>query len=433
MTTEKKLYPHRQYINPNAEAYNKRLMGTIDRLPLVVDDARDSMIHDVENEKQYLDYWIDGGVLSLGYNTPEFYQAMFGFLATLNPHQLPDMYPNQIRWDCAEVLCSRVGMDKVFFANSGAEANEAAIKMARKYWYDKGEKDRYTLLTFKDNFHGRQGYSLCCSDVRDSPYHKEGFGPFHAGFGALEHVIGSDGKVKFYQVLTNNVPHEPREPDWNKVGAIITAPVLSHNRVVTFPEAFWREMDRIREQHGVLLILDEVLSGNGRCGTYAAYQGMPVKKPDMMTVAKGIALGFPMSAFFATEEMAKVFTPGTHFTTFGGSPFVCYMATYLYHWLDKHLPEIKAKGEWIRSQFDRRTWINEYDGIGLLNAFTPDYEALGYDGFDFTRKMRELGVSRVTFRKHGQIGFTPRLNVPMSELEHVMGVLDQVNDSLTKK
>lgn len=429
--------------NPNedksvdAREYDRHLMGNVVRMPLVVSQAYNESI--VTREGMLQDFWGDEGVCALGYNTPQVVGAVLGFMASMAPHQLPDVYPHPARWRAAELLCDRTGMDRAFFANSGTEANEAAIKLARKFWWDQEAPDardlrvgkRHTVLTVQGNFHGRTGNSMAAGDFRVSPYHRHGFGPGATGYGVLDWTIDFN-KVMFQQSVTDGTEHELRDPNWSEVAAIILAPVLGNNVVTTYKHAFWAELERIRRDFGVLIIFDDVQAGSGRAGHYATWQhpGCQVK-PDIMTLAKGMAMGFPMSACLASQRVADAFTPGVHFNTFGGSPFMCHMAAEMIGWLDDNLEDVRAKGDLIRERFGEKGWIKERDGWGMLNAFTPDWERYGYDGYQFIHEARKHGLSLVTHRQHGPIRFTPPLNISRDDLERALGKLTDTHKKLT--
>ena len=416
----------------DALKYNRRLMNNVVRMPMTIDKGRDAHILDSESGKWLLDFWGDEGVCSLGYNNPEFMMAVHGFLCKGVPHQLPDVYPHEIRFEAAEIICSRTEMDRIFFANSGTEANEAAIKIARKYWFDKGQEDRIDILTIQGNFHGRTGLSLAAGDFRVSPYHRTGFGPSAQGFGVLDWWKDSGhNAVHIEKAVDNGVVVAPHVPDWSKVAAIIMAPVLGNNCVTTYPKEFWEAIVKIRKEHGVLLIYDDVQAGSGRAGYFATWQSPKIRvKPDIMTLAKGMAMGFPMSCMLASDDIAEAFTPGVHFNTFGGSPFVCHMASCLYKWLDENIEDVRQKGERIRESFSNLSWISEYDGSGLLNAFTPHYDTYGYDGYDFVHEARNHGLSLVTHRKYGAIRFTPPMNVSSKVLCLAMTALCDTHKTL---
>lgn len=421
------------------EKYNRRLMGNIVRMPLVAGKAYGATFEDTESGKSLLDFWGDEGVASMGYNSQVFMDAMQQFLALGIPHRLPDVYPHEIRWGAAEIICSRTGMDRLFYSNSGTEANEAAIKLARKYWWDREAEEgqpgfgdsfpqhkncarRHKIYTLAGNFHGRTGYSLAASDFQVSPYHRVGFGVSAPGFG----VISDDLKeVAFDGVVLGG----DAEPDWSKVAAVMLAPVLGNNLVKTYPQAFWNRLEEYRKKYGFLLVYDDVQAGNGRAGHYATWQKYGVK-PDIMTLSKGIAMGFPMSVTLASEAVAKSFTPGVHFNTFGGTLMCCFFAIKLYQWLDDNIHLVRERGDFIRDQFDARNWIAHFDGSGMLNAFQPDFDLYGYDGYQFIARSRELGLALVTHRQHGMIRFTPPLNVSTPDLKRAFDILDQTHQSL---
>jgi len=425
--------------NPNEDTstdttgYNKRLMDNVVRLPVAINAASGSSLMDHEGGGVLLDFWGDEGVQSLGYG-PVVNQALCDFAFTGLPHQLPDVYPNQCRWDAAELICDRTGMDRAFFCNSGTEANEAMIKLARKYWWDlevgsgalspEGVARRHVILTVGGNFHGRTGLSLAASDPRVSPYHRHGFGPIAQGFG----VIDWDGD--FVWSVKDGRSIRPRRPDWSTVAAVTLAPVLGNNCVETYPRAFWDRLGELREQHEFLLMFDDVQAGAGRAGHYATWQHPDIRlKPDIMALGKGIALGFPMAVMLADNYVAGAFTPGVHFNTFGGSPFCCYMAQRYYRWLDRNLGRVRVVGERIRDKLDAKPWIAHVDGAGLLNAFTPDW-ALGFDGFQFCHEARRHGLSIVTHRSHGPIRFTPPMNISDNDLDRAFKALDATAGAL---
>ena len=429
-------------------AYDKHLMGNIQRVPIEVFMAHYSNLM-LTDGKQLLDYWGDEGVCSLGYNSAEYRDAAMEFLRMGAPHQLPDVYPHPLRWRCAEMLCARSGMDKVFFANSGTEANEAAIKLARKYWWDRDLEesedsdrptpitdgqihDRHVILTVEGNFHGRTGLSMAASDPRVSPYHRWGFGPTAQGFGVIRfRDTVNAGNWRLVVEDGYKVDGGCPVPEWDRVAAVILAPVLGNNTVHTYPESFWRALRKLREENGCLLIYDDVQAGMGRAGSLATWTQYGVR-PDIMTLGKGIAMGHPMSAMLATEEVARAFTPGVHFNTFGGSPFACHMAIRMMEWLDHHQSVVNKKGEWIRAEFKARDWIKEHDGAGMLNAFTPNFGQFGYTGYDFCRECRGRGLSLMTHRPYGPIRFTPPLNVGVEELKIAFRIIDEVQAALEK-
>jgi acetylornithine aminotransferase len=368
------------------------------------------------------DCWADEGVPSMGYSKPLEMLKTFA-QSPMAIHQLPNMYPHPHVSEAARLLCERTGMDKVTFANSGAEANEAAIKLARLYahkilgsplLHDGLTPEKHVIMTIQGNFHGRTGFALAACDPRISPYHRIGMGPIAAGFG----VLTDDLKSRSFTKLGVDL-----DISKDNLAAVIMAPIMGNNTVKTYTPKFFRDLRQFCDDHDALLIFDEVQTGMGRSGhiclSGSEYTGGV--EADIITLGKGIALGFPATACLAKADVAAAFTPGTHFNTFGGSPFVCWMITQM---LDILTPEaleaIREKGRIIRDTFSHVDQIqSQVDGYGMLNAFTPDWE--GYDGYDLCRKVMEHNVIVVTHRPKGPVRFTPVLNAGVEDIIWAIG------------
>jgi len=417
-----------KYLDPlDTRKMDGKMFSNVNRMPFEVVGAHNSTLHTTEGE--LLDFWGDEGVQSLGYNSVPLREAVLSFFDHAQPHQLPDIYPNSVRFRAAERLTAATGMDRVFFANSGAEVNEGMIKLARRYWHLKGQENRKMILTIKGNFHGRTGFAMAAADPRVSPHHREGMGDMPKGFGVLSDDCEFSLEVLDGEELPIPIPRE--EIDWSEIAAITMAPILGNNCVMTYDREFWEGLEALRTEHGVLIMYDDVQAGFGRAGYIASYQNPDIGvKPDIMCIAKGMAMGFPMSTLYAREDVALAFTPGSHFNTFGGSPFVCWMAMKMLDWLEVNLEGARLKGEFIRAWFDGAEWIREHDGSGLLNAFTPDFERHGYNGYEFVHKARSFGLSLATHRPLGAIRFTPPMNVTARDVEKAFTILDQTHEAL---
>lgn len=424
----------------DARALNGVMMNNVVRLPVSISTASHNTIHDAAGD--LLDFWGDEGVCSLGYNTPELLGPIMEFFASGQPHQLPDIYPQRTRTACAEMLVGKTGMDRIFFTNSGAEANETMIKMARRRaWVDEGRPmesehvsataKRHVILTVAGNFHGRTAYAMSAADYRVSPYHRFGYGPTPQGFGVIDLIDGA-----WMQVVTDGREHAPRLVDWEAVAAVTLAPVLGNNLVKTYPASFWSALRALRIHHDVPVMFDDVQAGAGRCGEYATWQIPVIRdnfgRPDVMCLGKGIAMGFPMSVVLATERMAGAFEPGVHFNTFGGSPFVCHMALAYFAWLDRNMAASRDKGALIRNRLLAFDWVDNVDGAGMLNAFQPKFDELTYDGYAFVHRARDYGLSIVTHRAKGPIRFTPPMNVSEADLHLAFVALQRTHESLSK-
>jgi acetylornithine/N-succinyldiaminopimelate aminotransferase len=406
---------------------SKHLVSNVDRFDIEIVTGDGAKVQDVEGN-WYYDLWGDEGVGSLGYGAP-FAAAAKEFIEAKHPHRLPDMYPNKVRAKAAEMLCERMGFSNAFFCNSGAEVNEAAIKMARRYWAKvRGQPERHWVVTLAGNFHGRTGYALALSDSTDSPYHKEGFAPIAGGFAVIteDEIIraaaGEDVRPRMNLAPFADNATAPAIR-WEQVASLQFAPILGNNVVKTYSRQFWEALAKLRERHGFLLAYDEVQVANGRTGYYAAHQSPAIGvKPDLLCIGKGLALGMPAAALLLTPETNKAFVPGVHFSTFGATIFVCHLITKLMAYLDDNLVEILAKEAMIKDYFSTRSWIGEYDGAGVHWGFKP--KSTGFDGFKFARIARKHGLLMVTHRQYGIIRFTPPLAVTQSDLADIFQRLD---------
>lgn len=420
---------------------NAPFMNTIDRLPIDIVAGSGSRLIDSEG-KSYLDFWGDEGVASLGYASPIVRSVFSTFAEGNTPHRLPDAYPNSLRTRAAEALCRAARYDQVFFCNSGAEANEAAIKLARRYWSKvRDQPERVNVLTVEGNFHGRTGYALAASDSIDSPYHKDGYGPTPRGFG----VIHDDLDIEHVRVWNGSKYHPAKnlaEPgswdaidltDWSKCAAVIMAPILGNNCVKTYPKAFWDKLSALRAKHGFLVIFDEVQVAMGRTTTFCAHHNEVVThgfRPDIIAIGKGIAGGLPAATILADNEVANAFVPGVHFSTFGASLVVCEMMLEVIQWIENNREQLIARSLQFREAFEALKadgLITAYDGAGIHWGFTPNW-AMGSSSFggpDVVNVARKFNLLMLTHRHHAPIRFTPPLNITQADLAEGFTALRQ--------
>lgn len=362
------------------------------------------------NSNKFLDWFTDNGVSPLGYNDPMVNHWMLEFIKRQTPHRQPQVYQSPTAEACAQTLCVATGMDKVFFANSGAEAAEAAIKLARLYWHKRGAEGRDLILTLPNNFHGRTGLSMAAGD--SATYHKRGFGAPPLGYGVLNLFNESrhypdNGMVVYDKTIA--VP-------WHRVAAIITAPVRGNNVVEPYAPGQMAHLRSLCDQSGSLLIFDEVQSGSGRAGWAAAFMDPTIGAiPDILCLGKGVAAGFPMSAMLARGEVADTFRPGEHFSTFGGSTnMILYIADSFMRWVQQNDVSIRAMGLTFREALAMIPGIVDVKGLGMMVAFTPDYQ--GYDALQLCEAAKSEGLLLVTFRRDGQIKAYPPLNIGTTDL-----------------
>jgi acetylornithine/N-succinyldiaminopimelate aminotransferase len=381
---------------------------------LVVGDGRDRI--------RDLDWFTDNGVSPLGYNNYLMNRWIFDFQKSLAPHRQPQVFQSETAERCADVLCSATGMDRVFFANSGTEATEAALKLARLWWHKRGQPGRDLILTLPNNFHGRTGLSMAASD--SAKYHKAGFGmppPGHA-------VLNLFQEERHYPDNGMAVYGGADKVPWHRVAAVITAPVRGNNVVEPYPDGAMKALRKLCDDMDTLLIFDEVQSGSGRAGFIdPAIDAVP----DILCLGKGLAAGFPMSAMLARGDISDTFRPGEHFSTFGGSTnLVMHIAANFMEWVVEHGADIRALGERFRVGLAKIVGIADVKGIGMMTAFTPDYQ--GYDAFQLCEAAKSEGLLMITFRKDGQIKLYPPLNSESAEITFGLRALAAAMASVRK-
>lgn len=279
------------------------IMNTYGRFPISLVKGKGSYVWDASG-KQYLDFVAGIAVCDLGH-CPEELQQVVKEQAGLLWH-VSNLYWIEPQVRLAEKLIDISGLGKAFFCNSGAEANEAAIKLARKYFYRKKETERNQIIVFKESFHGRTLATVTATGQRK---YQEGFAPLPDGF-----VYAEYNDLMSVEALINE-----------KTAAIMLEPVQGEGGVRPADPVFLNSLRRICNREGILLIFDEVQCGVGRTGRFMAYQNFGVL-PDIVTMAKGLGGGFPIGAMLSTNEAAAGFAPGDHASTFGGNPLATAVA-----------------------------------------------------------------------------------------------------------
>lgn len=279
------------------QADQDHVMHTYARQPLHIVRGEGVHVYDADG-KRYLDFTSGIAVCGLGHCHPALVAAATEQLQTL--WHMSNLYLTGPQAELSDALTKASGMDRVFFSNSGAEANEAAIKLARRYSKARYGAQKGEILTFANSFHGR---TIATVTATAQPKYQEGFGPLPSGFRYVEEFT--------MQAV--------REAVSAKSCAIMIEPIQGEGGVRPVPVAFLKELRAFCDEQGLLLIFDEVQTGVGRTGTWLAYQGIGVT-PDIVTMAKSLAGGLPLGATMAREAVASAFTPGAHGSTFGGNP-----------------------------------------------------------------------------------------------------------------
>ncbi len=296
--------------------------------------------------KKYIDLGSGIGVTAFGFQDSVWLDAVTKQAAQLS--HVSNLYYTQPQAILAKKLCEKTGMKKVFFSNSGAEANECAIKGARKYSSDRYGEGRNVILTLENSFHGRTITTL--SATGQAVFHQH-FGPFTEGF---IHTPANDIEA-FYQAAAND-----------RVCAVMLEMIQGEGGVLPLCPEFVQKAAAYAKAHDLLLIVDEVQTGNGRTGTFFAWEQFGIA-PDIVSTAKGLGGGLPIGATLFNEKTEAVFQPGDHGSTFGGNPICAAAAISIVDRLtDELLAEVKAKGEYLKETFADCPGVKSVAGMGLM-------------------------------------------------------------------
>ncbi len=322
---------------------NKYIMGTYGRLDLEIDHGQGATLTDTSG-RDYIDFGSGIAVNTFGASDKLWIDAV---TAQLNKIQhTSNYYYTKPCSDLAKILCERTGMSKVFFSNSGAEANECAIKSARKYGTDKNE-DKNIIITLKNSFHGRTITTL--SATGQEVFHKH-FTPFTQGFCYVE---------------ANNIDDLTAKMNDNVCGIMLEI-VQGEGGVLTLTKEFVQKASELAKKYDALLIIDEVQTGNGRTGKLYAHQHFDIK-PDIFTTAKGLGGGLPIGATVFAERHSELLPSGSHGSTFGGNPVASAGAINILSRLDdKLLSEVTRKSKKIISELNTLEEVEEISGLGLM-------------------------------------------------------------------
>lgn len=351
------------------------IMNTVTVKNIKIQSAHGEYLYDTAGNK-YLDWFADVGTVNLGYSPI----VLMNELRNVSQH-IPNTLINPRKERIAERLCYMTHMDKAFFCNSGSEAVEAAIKIIRKYHHIH-ETKRDTIWTYKGGFHGRTYGAISAGD--GASYHYSGFEPHLEGF-------------KHFEKLD--------EIDWDKAQAIMMATMFGNNDAFVYPMDFMKELHYRCDIFKVPIVFDEVQVGAGRTGTFNAFDYYGII-PDVLCLGKGIGSGIPTGVTLAKGYFADMFTPGTHYSTFGGSPLSIVGIEYLLTELSEILyKNIQYNGEYIKSNLENMKNISSVRGKGLWIAFDVD----GDKAIEVSDEMLKNGLFVPTFRKNA-IKITPMLN-----------------------
>ena len=377
--------------------------------PLVMTRGEGSRLWDAAG-KQYFDLFGGIAVSTLGHGHPVLAAAIAAQAKQLI--HLSNYFYNQPNVELAAKLTRLTGMDRAFFCNSGTEANEAVLKLARRHFFAKGQADRVRIIAFDNAFHGRTLGALAATGT---PKYREGFGPLpgvtHVPYGDVARVRQEMG------------------PD---VAAILVESIQGEGGVLPAPPGFLQQLRDIVDEAGALLLADEIQTGIGRTGKFLGFEQYGVKA-DALTLAKGLAGGVPIGAMLCKKELGEALPPGSHGSTFGGSPLASAAALAVLETLEKEnlLQAVQERGAQLAERLVVLTkkypkLVATSRGTGLLQALVlkDDVDARGV-----MSKLQDAGVL-VTIAGGQALRFTPPLNISSAELNGALDLLDKVLGTL---
>ncbi len=378
------------------EQFNKYVMPSYGRYDLVLDSGSGRQAVD-ENGKEYIDFGSGIGTNSLGYCNENWVRAICDQAHKIQ--HTSNYYYTKVQADFAKALCETAGYTDMFFGNSGAEANECAIKIARKYSFDKYGKGRSNIITLVNSFHGR---TLCTLSATGQDVFHNYFFPFVEGFVNVE---------------ANNIEDLRSKLD-DTVCAVMFEYIQGEGGVMALQQEFVDEIYKLCAEKDVLTIADEVQTGVGRTGKFLAGDNFG-KKADLTTLAKGLAGGVPIGVCLSGEKCAKVLTAGTHGSTFGGNPISCAGGLAVLETVNKpgFLDEVARKGAYIREKLLTSPEVASVSGMGLMIGIELKNKKAG----DVVKTALDKGLLLLTAKT--KIRLLPPLTITYEEIDKGLEIL----------
>ena len=375
------------------------MMHAYGRFQTALVSGKGAVAKDVDG-KEYVDFTSGIGVNCLGYCDDGWVKAVSEQVATLQ--HISNLYYSPLQTEVSKKLCALTGFDKVFLCNSGAEANECAIKIARKYSFDKYGKGRQKIITLVNSFHGRTVTTLAATG--QDVFHNFFF-PFTEGFEYAE---------------ANNIDSVKKCID-NEVCAVFIELIQGEGGVMPLDKEFVGEIEKTCKEKDILLMIDEVQTGISRTGAFYCYQNYGIQ-PDVITSAKGLAGGLPMGACLCVEKLADVLGAGTHGTTFGGNPIACAGAKEVLSRVttEDFLKEVNAKGEYIREKLKTMANVSEVRGMGMMIGIVTEKD----NAKEIAKKCVENGLLILTAKN--LLRLLPPLNITYEEIDRGLNILKKV-------
>jgi len=385
------------------ETENQVIANTYSRFPIVITKGKGCVLEDVDG-REYIDFVAGIAVCNLGHSHPEVLNALSKQAGTLL--HVSNLYYTVPQVELASWLVKNSFADRVFFCNSGAEANEAAIKLARKYFSDKGEKDRFRIVTMKKSFHGR---TMAAMSATGQEKIRAGYEPVLSGFD----FVPFNHLEELQKAVTPNVC------------AVMLEPIQGEGGIITPEPAYLEGVRKICDETGALLVFDEIQTGIGRTGKLFAYEHFGVT-PDIMTLAKALGNGLPIGAMLASESVAESFSPGSHASTFGGTPVITAASLETLKVIEREniVDRSKEAGEYFKEKLlllkNKHKVIEDVRGIGLLLGIK-----LKEPGADIVNACMEKGFL-INCIQENILRFIPPLVIKNKEIDSLIDCLDEM-------
>lgn len=379
------------------ETDKKYVANTYNRFPVEIVSGKGSRVYD-KNGKEYIDLGSGIGVTSFGISDPEWLSAVTQQAGKLQ--HTSNLYYTEPCAELAKVLCQKTGLKKVFFANSGAEANECAIKTARKWAAEQKGDDCFKILTLKNSFHGRTVTTLAATGQEH--YH-ELFKPLTDGF---------------VYTPANDIEQLQKTVKENNIAAVMFECIQGEGGVIPLEKDFVTEISKLAKQNNFLIIVDEVQTGNGRTGKLYAYMNYGIT-PDIVTTAKGLGGGLPIGAALLGEKVESVLGFGDHGSTYGGNP-VCSAGalTVINRLTDDFLDEVKQKSDYVFSALGGASGIEAVSGMGLMIGIKTVKTAA-----EVVKTAMQNGVLCLTAKD--KVRLLPALNIPFEDLKKAIEIIKE--------
>lgn len=374
------------------------IAGTYARFPVTIVKGKGSVVYD-ENGKRYIDMGSGIGVTAFGIADDDWQKAVNEQISMVQ--HMSNLYYTEPCARLAEMLCKKTSMKKVFFGNSGAEANECAIKVARKYAAEKKGAEYSTIITLKNSFHGR---TLTTLSATGQDHYHELFQPLTPGFVHAE---------------ANNFDDVKRLCEENKVAGILIECIQGEGGVNVLDADFVKKTAEYAKENDIVMMVDEVQTGNGRTGEMYAYMNFGIE-PDVVTTAKGLGGGLPIGAAILGEKVQNVLGFGDHGSTYGGNPVCCAAACSIVSRIDEALmASVKEKSKFVFDSLNGAKGVVSVSGMGLMIGIKTEKSAS-----DIVKKCIERGVLCLTAKD--KVRLLPALNIPMDVLSEAVEIIKSV-------